>query len=101
MDDNDKAYVVALVYAYVRNSPEYASWVPSYSTLRASRVVTVGGHFRQKALYRHLLKALPLVCKFEDLSLRGTLVPPPRAARRRWDENGAIIPMEFRTLEFF
>jgi len=30
-------------------------------------MVTVGGHYRRKALYGSLHRALPCVCKFEKL----------------------------------
>ena len=102
LSDHDKACVLSLVHAHVCDGEEYTSWVPAYTALRRSGAqVLVGGHFRRKALYRNLLKSLVLVTKFEHIAHLPPLSAPPRAAKRRWDENGRTIPLRDRQLEFF
>ena len=131
LTEDEKATVLSLVHAHVSNKPEYSSWVSSYSTIRKAPKVPIppatpqaaallagdgwrrrtytphcymlriGGHYRRKALYRKLLQSLKCTCKFEDVSQVVYMTPPLRAARRRWDEDGAIIPVAERQLEWF
>ena len=121
--DGDKALVLSLVHAHVCNTPEYSSWVNSYSTIRKlppvapphltpttqqrigrSRVncymLRVGGHYRRKALYRMLLSALKCTCKFNDISLFKYTTPPTHAVRIRRREDGSIVPRGERVLEW-
>lgn len=102
MDEHQKALALSLVHAHVSDNEEYTSWVPAYTSVRErGGLVTVGGHFRRKALYRRLLSALRCTCRFQDLSRLPPLCAPPRAAKRRWDENGRTIRVKDRQLEFF
>ena len=102
MDEHQKALVLSLVHAHVSDRKEYTSWVPAYSCVRErGGVVRVAGHFRRQALYRRMLSALRCTCRFQDVSRLPPLCAPPRAARRRWDEHGHIIPVKDRKLEFF
>lgn len=81
----DKAYALSLVHAHVLQETDYQSWVPSYSSVRYSHkkaiAVHVGGHYRMKALYKRLARALKCTCKLEDLTTP-SLVDPPVGLRR-------------------
>ena len=79
LSEDEKAYVLALVHAHVSDADEYVSFVPSHIVRRriatsATRFaprqmcVHVGAHYRRKAMYRHLLRALKCTCKFPDIS---------------------------------
>ncbi len=90
MDEHSLALVLALVYAHVKDSDEYTSYVPPHKVRRKRRVVRfnrdhfmrgnfipldyrpdevwIGGHVRRKAMYRRMLSALRCTCKFENLS---------------------------------
>lgn len=84
---SDEATFVGLLYEHVRENTDYLSWVPAYKVARKTsavspypnpnmyiignqrfHMVTVGGHYRRKALYGSLHRSLPCVCKFEKLS---------------------------------
>lgn len=87
---SDEATFVGLMHEHVQQNKDYLSWVPAYKVARKLSVhdiatgavsarnvytignqrfhmVTVGGHYRRKALYGSLHRALPCVCKFEKL----------------------------------
>ena len=79
ISDQDKALVMSLVHDHIKHNPEeYSSWVgPHYSVRRAGKLRVqrrratltlshVGGHWRMKAMYRRLLRALKCVCKWHD-----------------------------------
>jgi len=79
ISDSDKALVLSLVHDHIKHNPvAYSSYVgPHYSVRRAGKVrvqrrratltlAHVGGHWRMKAMYRRLLRALKCVCKWHD-----------------------------------
>lgn len=107
MQEDGKAYCVALVYAWLVNHPEYYStYVAPYTQLRYCHegrspcicTVHVGGHYRKRAAYKNLLPALGCTCKFERLAVPRGLGTPLIAIRRRWEQDGALIPLRHRTL---
>ena len=109
MDPNQIALVMSLLHAHVSDK-RYVHWVRPYSTLRQVKcvdgskhtsVVVTSGHYKAKPNCRSLRNALRLVCKFEDISPLYFLEPPMSAAPRRWSEDGEIIPLRWRRLEFF
>ena len=104
----DRSYGVALVHAWLLNHPEYYStYVAPYTQLRycagpglnmSTCAVKIGGHYRRRAAYKMLVPALASVCKFERLSIPRGLGTPIVAYRRRWEDDGSIIPVRYRTL---
>ena len=104
--DHEGAYAVALVYAWLMNHPEYYStYVAPYTQFRYCHdgpsptvcSIMVGGHYRRSAAYKNLVPALGCVCRFERLSVPRGLGTPIVAFRRRWEEDGQIIPIRYRT----
>ena len=103
----DKSYALSLVRAHLLHDPHYMSWVPSYTTIRWTRKrahsVKVGGHYRRKALYARMLAALNATCKLQELvyPLDATRIgPPPNAFKERWSQDGHIIPLRERQLQW-
>jgi len=79
ISEQDKALVMSLVHDHIKQNPvEYSSWVgPHYSVRKAGKLRVqrrratltlshIGGHWRMKAMYRRLLRALKCVCKWQD-----------------------------------
>lgn len=105
--DDGNAYVVALVYAWLMEHPEYYStYVAPYQQIRYCLgspqptvcSVKVGGHYRRRAAYKYLVPAMGCVCKFERLCVPRGLGTPIIAFRRRCDEEGSLIPVRYRSL---
>ena len=99
----DKAYVIALVHAWISDHPEHVStWVNPYWQLRwdphLQRMLStrVGGHWRRLALWGKVLPALSCACKFERLSVPRTIGAPPTVMRPAWTEDGTWIPRRYR-----
>ena len=82
LSEDQKAICLALVHKHVKETQEYRSWVPEYSAIRETvprsmmgfmyrpvthHAILIAGHYRQKAMYRKMLKALKCTCKFEVL----------------------------------
>ena len=82
LSEDQKAVCLALVHKHVKEHASYKSWVPEYSAIRESapqslmgymytpvkhHAILIAGHYRQKAMYRKMLKALKCTCKFEVL----------------------------------
>ena len=83
ISEHQKALCLALVHKHVKEHESYRSWVPEYSAIRESapqslmgymytmqvkhHAILIAGHYRQKAMYRKMLKALKCTCKFEAL----------------------------------
>ena len=106
MDEDTKAYTIALVYSWLMQNPDYYStYVAPYTQLRYCNdgpapmmlMVEVGGHYRRRAAYKTLIPAIASTCKFERLVVPRGLGTPVLAFRRRWDEDGSIIPIQHRT----
>lgn len=104
MDDHEKALAIALVHAHL-GQPQYHSWISSYKSIRGTRkhpeIVYVGGHYRAKAPYKSVRSALRCTTRFDDLTELKYLTPPMSAAMQRWTEDGQIVSMRNRSLEFF
>lgn len=109
IDENRAAYCVSLIYAWLMNHPEYYStYVQPYTQLRYCHdgvtptvcAVKVGGHYRRRAAYKNLIPALGSVCKFERLCVPRGLGTPLIAYRTRWEEDGSIIPLRYRQLQW-
>ena len=100
----DKNYVVALVYAWLMENPDYyMTYVAPYTQLRYLTgpvggvcAIRIGGHYRRRIDYKMLLPSLASVCKFERLVTPRGLGTPVYAHRQRWDEEGHIIPIRQR-----
>ena len=71
MHNDEKVYVLALVYRHIKENTEYMSYVHPYTVRRPGieTRITIGGHYRYKAMYRMILAALRCTCKFEDLTI--------------------------------
>ena len=83
------------------------SWVPSHKQIRWVKkkavCVTVGGHYRRKALYARLLNAIGATCKLQELVYpedATRIGPPPNAFKERWGKDGEIISLRKRQLEW-
>ena len=105
----DKAYALSLVRSNMLHDVHYLSWVPAYTVVRwckrtrRSRYVTVGGHYRRKAMYAKALSALALTCKLQELVYpydATRLAPPLQARRGRKAEDGSLVPSADRQLIF-
>ncbi len=103
----DKALALSLVRAHLLHTPDYLSWVPSYTSIRWSKKtahgIKVGGHYRRKALYARLLSTLEATCKLQELVYPQDLTrigPPPNACKERWSKDGHVIPLRLRQLEW-
>lgn len=111
ISDSDKALVMSLVHRSICDDKTSMVWVPSYTVVRTSRkprsegplhtFTTVGSHYRRKPQYKQMLDALERVCVFERLSAGPFAQPPLGVARRRWNEDGTIVPVNDRRYEFF
>lgn len=104
---SDAALALSLVRAHLLHTPDYLSWVPSYTVIRYCRKrpqsVKVAGHYRRKALYARLLCAIHATCKLQELVYPDDTTrvgPPPQAFRERWCKDGHIVPMRLRQLEW-
>ena len=98
--------VLSLVRAHLLEYPDYLSWVPSYNMIRSSKKrsysVTVGGHYRRKALYARMLAALNCTCKLQEMVYpdnSARLGPPPMVRRRRFERDGEPISPRDRQYE--
>lgn len=107
--DDDRAYVIALVYAWLLSNPQYYStYVAPYTQLRLLNgraspgvcVIKVGGHYRRRTPYKGLLPALACACRFERLVIPRGLGTPIACSRRRRDENGELVPIHNRVYEW-
>jgi hypothetical protein len=106
-NDGSEGLVVALVWAWLMDNPDYfCSWVGSYTQLRwcphAARHLAcrVGGHWRRLADFSKLPATIQLTCKFERLVIPKWLGTPVVAHRQRWTEEGVPIPRRYRVLVF-
>ena len=105
MRDADRAYVIALVWAWLAEHPEhYCSWVKPFLQLRWSPseqrmlATRVGGHYQRLAQWARVIPALNCTCKFERLTQPAVLSTPETPIRLRWNENGDFIPRRYRAL---
>jgi hypothetical protein len=101
------SYALALVYAWLIEHPEhYCSYVRPYTRMQWSPVdrnvlaCRVGAHWRRLADWAHVLPAMQCTCKFEVLSTPKHLGTPLTAHKRRWEEDGTMIPRKYRVWVF-
>ena len=77
----DAAQVMSLVHQYIVSDLSTWSYVYPHKRLKTDRnlnhcYVCVGGYWRRSANCRHVLRAIPCVCKMTLLA--DTKLPPPR-----------------------
>lgn len=90
MDDDGKAQVLALVWAYLMEHPEHHSvWVAPHEQVRFSHLHNafvahqIGGHWRRMKGYGDTFASLNCVCKFERLVRPTVTERMPRRKRKR------------------
>ena len=107
LSEPEKAYVLALVYDHIVNDNTSLSWVPGYTVMRwgndieTSRCARIAGHYRMRPYLKKLVCAIPCVTKLEKLTTYTVVEPPMKTAKRRWTEDGIIIPVTERRYEWY
>ena len=100
----DTALALSLVRAHLLLTPDYLSWVPAYTTIRWSKKrahsVTVGGHYRRKALHARMLNALQCTCHLQNFVSATQVPPPPSAHIERRSKNGDLLQRHSRELQW-